>query len=93
MLSKSQRIKLEISAERILSYSFCVNATKQFLATHLETLEMFEIVSCSCACGSSLSIVVFGKKSRYISVLLSDIVGWHLIYERIPNFRFQVIGL
>lgn len=33
------------------------------------------------------------KKSEYISVLLSDTVGWRLIYETVPNFQFQMIGL
>lgn len=33
------------------------------------------------------------RKSKYISLLLSDIVGWRLIYGRVPNFRFQMIGL
>lgn len=61
MFCKSQRIKLEINAKWIVSYSFCVSATEQFLKTHFQTLEILEIFFCSCSYGSSLSIRVFGK--------------------------------
>lgn len=61
MFCKSQGIKLEINAKRIISYSFCVNAAEQFLTTHLQTLRTLEIFSHLCSYGSSLSIVVFGK--------------------------------
>lgn len=40
---KSQRIKLQINAKRIISYSFCVNTAEQFITTHLQPLETLEI--------------------------------------------------